>query len=106
MTSTSSDSKPQWQILAANKHKQCEDSIPIEWRLPEHLQLGSLDDNLHLLAADIPRRSGLLSEDELAITEKYSAAQLAQKLAVAEFSSVTVTKAFCKRAAIAQQLVC
>lgn len=53
---------------------------------------------------DYPAESGLLSAEELAITEQ-TAAVLVDKLAKGELSSVQVTTAFCKRAAIAHQLV-
>ena len=96
-------SVPLWETLVAKKQEQLsKDSIPAEWRLPQDLKL---PDKVHVIAADVPRLSGLLSKDELDITEKYSAGQLAQKLATGEFTSLAVTTAFCKRAAIAQQLV-
>ncbi|KAJ5733144.1 Amidase, partial [Penicillium manginii] len=47
---------------------------------------------------------GLLSDLELDLTENYTAAQLLAKLASGEASSLAVTTAFCKRAAIAQQV--
>lgn len=96
-----------WQTLVARKRQQCADSIPPEWRLPDAL-LQSLNlsspTGERLIAADIPRRSGLLSDSELDITENYTATQLVGKLAAGKLSSLEVTTAFCKRAAIAQQL--
>lgn len=98
-----------WQTLVARKRQQCADNIPPEWRLPDAL-LQSLNlsspTGERLIAADIPRRSGLLSDSELDVTENYTATQLVGKLAAGELSSLEVTTAFCKRAAIAQQLVC
>lgn len=58
-----------------------------------------------LIDMDIPRSSGLLSERELTITEKYSVPELLAKLASGELTSLEVTTAFSKRAAIAQQVV-
>lgn len=58
-----------------------------------------------LLEYNLPRRCGLLSESELEITENYPATQLLAKLASGQLSSLAVTTAFCKRAAIAQQVV-
>ena len=54
---------------------------------------------------DVPRTCGLLTEDELDITENYDAVTLLEKIAARELTSHSVTTAFCKRAAITQQLV-
>lgn len=91
-----------WQELVARKQSECKQKIPSEWTLSTDL----LAVPPRLLEHDLPRRSGLLSELELDLTEKYTAAQLLAKLALGEASSLAVTTAFCKRAAIAQQVVC
>lgn len=52
-----------------------------------------------------PEKSGILSADELRITT-LSATDLVTYLARGELKSVDVTLAFCKRAALAHQLVC
>ncbi|KAJ5731330.1 uncharacterized protein N7483_005838 [Penicillium malachiteum] len=91
---------PDWLELVARKRNECREKIPKEWILPtEHL-----NNSPHLIEYDAPRRSGLLSELELDITENYTATQLLRKLAVGNVTSLDVTTAFCKRAAIAQQL--
>jgi hypothetical protein len=54
---------------------------------------------------NLPRACGLLTEQELDITESYDAVTLLGKIASKELTSYTVTTAFCKRAAIAQQVV-
>ncbi|KAI9040537.1 general amidase GmdB [Aspergillus affinis] len=92
-----------WRALVAQKRKQLDAQIPSEWRLSDSF-VASLPENGHLIEADIPRRSGILTGLELDITENHTAAQLLQKLAWGDVSSVAVTTAFCKRAAIAQQL--
>ncbi|KAE8389316.1 amidase signature domain-containing protein [Aspergillus alliaceus] len=92
-----------WETHVAEKRKQLERQIPEHWRLSTTF-LSSLPSNGQLIEADIPRRSGILTEEELDITEHYSAGQLLQKIAWGELSSLVVTTAFCKRAAIAQQL--
>lgn len=51
-----------------------------------------------------PRQSGILTEEELSITES-SATQLVRDIAAGKLTSVAVTTAFCKRAALAHQLV-
>ncbi|KAK7961842.1 amidase [Apiospora aurea] len=54
---------------------------------------------------DIPTTCGVLNDVECEITSKYDATDLLAKLRLGDFSAEKVTVAFCKRAAIAQQLV-
>ncbi|CAI7563983.1 unnamed protein product [Penicillium pancosmium] len=89
-----------WQELVARKQSECKQKIPSEWTLSTDL----LAVPSRLLEHNLPRRSGLLSELELDLTENYTATQLLAKLASGEASSLAVTTAFCKRAAIAQQV--
>jgi amidase len=96
--------KLNWQDLVTAKQQECAQRIPSEWKLSAE-QL-ALVQTPRLIEADVPRRSGLLSEFELDVTENYSANQLLTKLASGQVSSIDVTTAFCKRAALAQQLVC
>jgi amidase len=93
-----------WRALVAQKRNELDKQIPSEWRLDDKLKASVLQGH-KLIEADVPRRSGLLSDIELDITENYSAVQLLQRLACGEVSSLAVTTGFCKRAAIAQQLV-
>ncbi|CAL5873664.1 uncharacterized protein PFLUO_LOCUS7946 [Penicillium psychrofluorescens] len=90
-----------WRDLVAHKQRECREKIPSEWILDEKL-LAQVP--RRLLEYDLPRRSGLLSETELDLTEKYTASQLLPKLASGQVSSLAVTTAFCKRTAIAQQV--
>ncbi|KAL4916289.1 amidase signature domain-containing protein [Aspergillus aurantiobrunneus] len=92
-----------WQALAAERREQLDLLIPAEWRLSEEFK-SSLPADGRLLRANPVQKSGILSDAELDITENYSAAQLLQRLAWGEVSSLAVTTAFCKRAANAQQL--
>ncbi|KAL4938200.1 hypothetical protein BDV06DRAFT_201431 [Aspergillus oleicola] len=92
-----------WQALAAERRKQLDFLIPAEWKLSEEFK-SSLPADGRLLQANPVRNSGILSNDELGITENYSASELLQRLASGEVSSLAVTTAFSKRAAIAQQL--
>jgi amidase len=87
----------EWQDRAADKKSRIEASIPQNWRISHG------PDSLSVM--DYPRQSGLLDADELAITES-SATDLVAKLATGALTSVAVTTAFCKRAALAHQLVC
>ncbi|KAJ5810238.1 general amidase-B [Penicillium pulvis] len=91
---------PEWQELVARKRNECQEKIPSEWTLSADL----LNAPPHLLEYDASRKSGLLSELELDLTENYTATQLLVKLASGHISSLALTTALCKRAAIAQQL--
>ncbi|PYI08821.1 general amidase gmdB [Aspergillus sclerotiicarbonarius CBS 121057] len=86
--------------LVAQKRHECQEKIPSEWTLSKDL----LAVPPRLLEYDLPRRGGLLSEFELDLTENFSATQLLAKLASGQVGSLAVTTAFCKRAAIAQQV--
>ncbi|KAG6027988.1 hypothetical protein E4U41_000797 [Claviceps citrina] len=92
-----------WRDLVAKKRKQVDSEIPTSWRLDDALVASALKSG-KLLEADIPRRSGIMSPQEIELTEQYSAEQLLRRLANAEVTCLAVTTAFCKRAAIAQQL--
>ncbi|KAJ5757965.1 uncharacterized protein N7511_006659 [Penicillium nucicola] len=98
----SNSTPPTWQDLVAQKQSECQQKIPREWILS-----GDVLTDLppQLLEYDLPRRSGLLSENELDITENYTASQLLVKLASGRVTALDVTTAFCKRAAIAQQVL-
>jgi amidase len=95
-------SSESWQEISAGKRKAAYKLIPEEWRLPSSL-IPKPEDPVSVL--DIPWKSGILSETELEITEKYDAVALVEKLASRQLSAQAVTTAFSKRAAIAQQLV-
>jgi amidase len=82
--------------VAADKRQRLAKTAPEQWRIKE---LPS-DDSV----IDYSITAGILSNRELEITE-LSATQLASNLASNMLSAVEVTLAFCKRAAIAQQLV-
>lgn len=53
---------------------------------------------------DVPHQSGIMTTKELEITEM-DATSLLELMASGQLKSYDVTLAFCKRAAIAQQLV-
>ncbi|KAL3441653.1 amidase signature domain-containing protein [Aspergillus insuetus] len=93
----------EWEQKSRHKREALADKIPAEWRLPSHLiERARTTDNI----LDIPRESGILSEEELVITENYDATDLLERLTMGQLSAVKVATAFCKRAAIAQQLTC
>lgn len=98
-----------WQDLAkAHRDKQY-NSIPKDWRLTkdrlDELTGQGTEDEGRLIKLDAVRRSNILSETELDITENYTASQILDELKVGKLTSVDVVLAFSKRAAVAQQLV-
>ncbi|EMC92431.1 hypothetical protein BAUCODRAFT_288739 [Baudoinia panamericana UAMH 10762] len=101
---SSTDLQP-WQLRTKEYREQAAAKIPKEWILkPEYTADGGPTSSRFVL--DVPAKCGILSERELDITENYDAVALLEKLASGHFTSVEITTAFCKRAAIAQQLTC
>ncbi|KAL3496408.1 fatty-acid amide hydrolase [Aspergillus germanicus] len=92
-----------WRVLVTKKRAELDGQVPVEWRLSESF-LATIPASGRLIEDDVVRRSGILTEAELDITENYSASELLPKLACGDVSSLQVTTAFCKRAAIANQL--
>jgi amidase len=88
-----------YQAIAVEKRAQQWDKIPKDWRVPT--------ERFHNITnvMDIPLTCGLLNETESRITSNYDATALLEKLKAGVWSVEQVTVAFCKRAAIAQQLV-
>ena len=106
---TSTEARSSWKDVVARKQAECKSKLPSAWTLPETIFSGlqyPLDQNPNkLLGMDIPRRSGIMTDRELHITEDFTVAELLKKLATGELTSLEVTIAFSKRAVIAQQLV-
>jgi amidase len=93
-----------WQALIDQKLIHRASQIPQEWKVSSDLtELVRPDTSTS--AFDLLRRTALLSPRELEITETNSAQSLVELLAACQITSLEVTTAFCKRAAIAQQLV-
>ncbi|EGU77586.1 hypothetical protein FOPG_15002 [Fusarium oxysporum f. sp. conglutinans race 2 54008] len=97
-----------WKTIAAQHREKQRDAVPTEWLLPEK-QLQVLKNNgdgngSKLIESKAVQRSGLLTEKEIVITERYTAAELLSKIHSQELSSEEVTVAFSKRASLAQQL--
>ncbi|KAK7976283.1 hypothetical protein PG989_014746 [Apiospora arundinis] len=100
--------QPSWEAVAKEHATKQHNNIPAEWRLPQEKLdalsgVGTADEG-RLIQLQAARKSGLLSDRELDITENHTARDLLPKLAARELTSVEVTVAFCKRAALAQQL--
>ena len=85
-----------WEKIAADKKARIAARIPQEWRIKS---LPTEDSVMNF-----PKTSGIMSPEEIAITES-SATELVAQMAAGKITSVAVTTAFCKRAALAHQLV-
>lgn len=88
-----------WKKIAESKQAERLSKIPKAWLIPEELYKGKTN------VMDIPTTCGVLSDKEVHITSDFDATGLLEKLKLGKFTSEEVTIAFCKRAAIAQQLV-
>lgn len=98
-----------WDSLAAQKRRECAAKIPEHWKVPVSVLQNldkPLEENLNnLLELDIVRQCGIMTERELRITESFPVKDLLEALASGQLTSLEVTIAYSKRAAIAQQLV-
>lgn len=94
-----------WTVLVAQKRAEVAKALPQEWRLSSSI-LDTISPNADVNVLDVPAKCGILTEKELDITQNYSAGELVGKMAAKELTSFEVTLAFCKRAAVAHQVVC
>jgi hypothetical protein len=98
-----------WEKRVAVKQQVCADKIPTAWRIPDNFldnfQIPLAEKKNNLIEAQAVRKSGILTEQELRITENYTIAELLSALADGTLTSAEVTLAYSKRAAVAQQLV-
>ncbi|KAI1421316.1 putative fatty-acid amide hydrolase [Xylaria sp. FL1777] len=95
MSSTPKD----YRIIAASKVSQQRCKIPRAWQISSDITKNATN------YMEIPTTCGILSHVERDITSNYDATALLPKLKAGIFSVEQVTVAFCKRAAIAHQLV-
>lgn len=79
-----------WQIVAWQKKDEQYARIPQEWLLSSS---PSPDVRTYI---DIPRKCGILSTEELRITEQYDATGLAEAIRKRQLTSVDVVRAFSK----------
>ncbi|KAF2092731.1 amidase [Rhizodiscina lignyota] len=92
--------EPAYISIARRKQEEQRSKIPKEWLLPDRFLPTPSTKNV----LDVIPRSGLLTDQERRITEDYDATALLEALKTGKLKSVDVTRAFCKRAAIAHQL--
>lgn len=93
-----------WKVTVATKRQQIANQIPAAWRISDKL-LVNVNESSSLDVREFPSSCGILNDREIDITEQYDATELVQKIVAKKFSSLEVALAFCKRAAIAGQLV-
>lgn len=93
---TSAADASHWETIAANKRAARDALIPKAWRV-------SVPDDV-LDVTHVPETCGVLSAAEIKITET-DATDLVKQMLAKEITAEAVAVAFCKRAAIAQQLV-
>lgn len=89
-----------WEELVEKKRKALAELIPEKWRI----SVDKLPSASQHSVISYPETSGLLSDEELTITQ-LTIENLAERIASRKYSAVQVCEAFCHRAAIAQQLV-
>lgn len=88
-----------YETISAEKRLQRQGKIPQQWLL----QREKYQDATNLM--DVPTTCGVLTNIESDITSNHDATDLLRRMADGTWSAEQVTVAFCKRAAIAQQLV-
>ena len=90
-----------WETISAKKREALLASIPKEWIIPDDIKPPEDQEDV----TTFPTNSGWFTDRELEITGS-SATQLLDKLTSGTWTSLEVTKAFCKIASAAHQLVC
>lgn len=87
-----------YEAIAAQKRAEQQSKIPKEWLLK------SLPPTSQTDIRSIAASSGILTTKELEITQSADATSLIHALRDKQYTALSVATAFCKRAAIAQQL--
>lgn len=90
---------PPWNDIVTQKRTTQFNLIPEAWRLPAEVLA-----NPPASSVDIIRTSGILSAHELAWTETTDIRDLVSLIKSRSITSEQLTTAFCKRAAISQQV--
>ncbi|KAB8229813.1 putative general amidase [Aspergillus alliaceus] len=109
-----SSSTSSYSAIAQRKQAHLESQIPTEWKLSaSSIPSGmlSLEDSItnakqyqSVNVMQIPRTCGLLTNEQLEITENWDIRGLLRVIAEKRYTTEDVVTAFCKRAAIAHQL--
>ncbi|KAJ5658817.1 Amidase [Penicillium longicatenatum] len=107
--------EPAYVAVAQRKQAELAAAIPAQWKLPTQLipagmltPAESITEGPKLYGRvnvmEIPRTCGLLTAEELEITEKYDVRALVLAMTESKLRAQDVVQGFCKRAAIAHQL--
>ena len=96
------DSAGPWKAIAARKRAQRDAAIPADWQL--HKKALPKENSGPQNVLSVPDGSGILTSKEIYITSQLNAASLLSRMRSRTLSAKEVALAFCKRAAIAQQL--
>ncbi|KAH0386777.1 amidase, partial [Aureobasidium melanogenum] len=83
--------------ISRAKCEQRDRLIRNEWKVSKKLALGNN-------VLEVPKTCGILTDREILITEENDAVDIVDKIRQQEYTAEEVTVAFCKRAAVAQQL--
>lgn len=89
-----------WQLQARKGQDILTNSIPQQYLVPDQKLPPPTQNNV----VDFPRRSGLFTAKELAVTEM-TASALVQEMKAGRLWAEEVAKAFLKRAVVGHQLV-
>jgi amidase len=90
-------SQAPWQDISRRKRAERDSKIPTEWRISTTSDIGR--------PIDFLPRCGVLTERDLALTDPtHDATDLLSQLSSGKVTAEDVVRAFCKRAAVAQQL--
>ncbi|KAI9164179.1 amidase signature domain-containing protein [Paramyrothecium foliicola] len=90
--------------LIAAKQAERAARIPEEWRLPT-ATLADLSETSEVSAFSLLETHQWLNEDERRLTENFTAQELCLEISSGKVTALEVCRAFCHRAAIAQQLI-
>ena len=94
-----------WTSVAAAKRAARDALIPEAWRLPNKPEYTDESSPAYLLdVTGVPASCGILTPDELIITDT-PADEILRNVHSGRWTARAVAEAFCKRAAVAQQLV-
>ncbi|KAK4124689.1 amidase signature enzyme [Parathielavia appendiculata] len=100
-TAPVADGPPEFVKLKDSIVNDFVQKVPEEYYIPQQFV-----DNPPKDVTGIARQSGIMTEEELDITEKYDASSLADAIRIRKLTAVAVVTAFAKRAIIAHQVSC
>ncbi|KAK1487209.1 amidase [Colletotrichum cuscutae] len=98
----------EWEQIARKHFEEQKKKIPSDWFLDndklEQLRGAGTAQEGRLIDLQAAKKSGILESNEINITENYTARELLGHLRQGTLSAERIATAYCKRAAVAQQL--